>query len=148
MAIFKIQDHSTFCTNAIAQKAATVALTGTQKPIEDMVKAFEQRRNVMYEKLNEIPLMSCCKPQGAFYIMGNISKLIGKSYEGKIIENSQICAQLLLEKFKVAVTPGSGFGPEWEGEKLDNFVRMSYATSIEDIIEGVNRMREFSEKLI
>lgn len=142
-----IQSHSTSNPNSIAQKAALAAYRGGLDTVVEMVKAFEERRNVMVEKINELPLMSCVKPQGAFYVMGNISQVLGKKYGNQVIANSQDFAQLLLEESKVALTSGGAFGPEWASDKLDNFVRMSYATSMERILEGIRRMNSFLSQL-
>ena len=92
----------------------------------------------MVEAINEIDGVSCRMPHGAFYIMMNISKLIGKTYYGKIINNSDDFADLFLEKARVALVPGSGFGAE-------NFVRWSYATSMDNIVEGIQRLKNFLE---
>lgn len=145
-AMGDIQSHATSNVNSIAQKAAIAALTGSQEPVDAMIEAFQERRNVMAEGINDIPLMSCRVPRGAFYIMGNISRVLGKKIDGRVIENSQVFAEVLLEKARVAVTAGSAFGPEGVAE-LDSFVRMSYATGMDDIREGLRRMGEFLSKV-
>ncbi|MCG4763865.1 aminotransferase class I/II-fold pyridoxal phosphate-dependent enzyme, partial [Fusicatenibacter saccharivorans] len=83
----------------------------------------------MVDKINSIENLSCLKPQGAFYVMVNISKLLGKTLNGKEIKNSIDFADYLLDDAKVAVVPGIGFGN-------DNYIRLSYATSLENIKEG------------
>jgi aspartate aminotransferase len=145
-AMADIQSHETSNPNSIAQKASVVALAGDQEPVDMMIKEFGRRRNAMVEKINAIPGLSCRQPDGAFYVMMNISKILGKSFEGQVLTDSMVFADTLLEKAKVAVTAGAAFGPEGV-EVLDSFVRMSYATDMESIIEGVNRIKDFVEKL-
>jgi aspartate aminotransferase len=131
-----IQSHATSNPNSIAQYASVEALNGPQDAIELMRKEFEKRRNYMVEKINSIPYLSCNKPDGAFYVMINISKLIGKTIGGVVINNSLDLCAALLEVEKVAAIPGAGFG-------ADNYIRLSYATSLENIIEGLNRIERF-----
>ncbi|WP_432662359.1 pyridoxal phosphate-dependent aminotransferase [Wukongibacter baidiensis] len=131
--ITNIQSHATSNPNTIAQHASIEALKGDQEPIDQMVKAFDERRKYMVERINSIDNLSCRMPKGAFYVMVNISKLIGKTVGGKSIGSSMDFAEYLLETAKVAVIPGSGFG-------TDNYVRLSYATSLENIKEGLTRI--------
>lgn len=133
-----IQSHASSNPNSIAQAATVAALGGGAEEIERMKRHFNKRRDYMVEAINEIDGVSCRMPQGAFYIMMNISSLIGKTYYGKIINNSDDFAELFLEKARVAVVPGSGFGAE-------NFVRWSYATSMDNIVEGIQRLKNFLE---
>lgn len=128
--------HSTAAPSTISQWAAVEALTGPQTAVEEMRKAFEERRNYMVSRVNAIPGVSCLKPEGAFYIMMNITKLLGKKVGDQVIEDSDQFAQLLLEKGLVAVVPGSGFD-------APHFVRWSYATSMENIREGMDRLERF-----
>lgn len=128
--------HSTGAPSTISQWAAVEGLNGPQEGIEDMRKAFEARRNYMYERMNSIPGVSCIKPQGAFYVMMNIEKLIGKTVSGAIINSADDFAMAFLDKGLVAVVPSTGFG-------IDNFVRWSYATSMENIKEGLDRLEKF-----
>jgi len=136
-AMANIQSHGTSNPNSIAQAAAVEALDGDLSAVMEMKKAFIERRNYMYERINAIDGVSCKMPEGAFYIMMNISKLKGRTIYGKKIETSDDFAAILLEKALVAVVPCSGFGN-------DDFVRWSYATSMESIIKGMDRL----EKLI
>lgn len=133
-----VQSHASSNPNSIAQAATTAALSGGAEEIERMRRHFKKRRDYMVEAINEIDGVSCRMPHGAFYIMMNISKLIGKTYYGKIINNSDDFADLFLEKARVALVPGSGFGAE-------NFVRWSYATSMDNIVEGIQRLKNFLE---
>lgn len=128
--------HSTAAPSTISQWAAVEALTGPQTEVEHMRKAFEERRNYMVSRVNAIPGVSCLMPEGAFYIMMNITKLLGKKVGDEVIEDSDKFAQLLLEKGLVAVVPGSGFD-------APHFVRWSYATSLENIKAGMDRLEEF-----
>lgn len=135
-----VQSHMTSNVCSISQYAALEALTGPQDSINMMKKAFEERRNFMMKKLEEIDEVSFIKPQGAFYIMVNITYFIGKSINGVKINNSIEFAKMLLEEEKVAVIPGAAFG-------LENFIRLSYATSMEVIEEGLDRIKSFLGKL-
>ena len=90
----------------------------------------------MVDRINSIKNLSCVKPEGAFYVMINISNILNKEYEGAVIKDSLQFSDLLLEKEKVAVVPGIAFG-------VDNYVRLSYATSIKNIEEGLNRIESF-----
>ncbi|MDK2932612.1 MAG: aspartate aminotransferase [Clostridiales bacterium] len=131
-----LQSHATSNPNSIAQIAAIAALNGPQTDVEVMKKAFVERRNYMVERINSIEGLSCRKPQGAFYVMMNIKSTFNKEFYGKVINNSDQFAEMLLEKAKVALVPGSGFGAE-------GYVRWSYATSMVNIIEGLNRVEKF-----
>lgn len=135
-----IQSHMTSNVNTITQYAAIEALNGPVEDLNNMVKEFESRRNFMIEKLNSIDGISIIKPNGAFYIMVNISEYLNTSLNGTNISNSLDFAKVLLEEEKVAVIPGSGFG-------LDNYGRLSYATSKEIIGKGIERISSFLNKL-
>ena len=128
--------HSTGSPVAICQKAAVEALTSPQDQVETMRQAFEERRNYIVERMNSIPGVSCIKPEGAFYVMMNLEQLIGKTIHGVKITNDDVFADALLKYGLVAVVPGSGFG-------APNFVRWSYATSMENIKEGLTRLEKF-----
>ena len=135
-----VQSHMTSNVCSISQYAALEALTGPQDSINMMKNAFEERRNFMMKKLEGIDEVSFIKPQGAFYIMVDITYFIGKSINGIKINNSIEFAKILLEEEKVAVIPGAAFG-------LENFIRLSYATSMEVIEEGLERIKAFADKL-
>ena len=139
-AMSNIQSQSTSNPTSIAQKASVEALIGPQNEVEKMVAAFGQRRNYIVDRLNKIPGVSCYKPAGSFYVFPNFSSYYGKSFQGKKIENSTHLADFFLEVAKVAVVPGVEFG-------ADPFERLSYATSMEDIKEGLNRIEEALKKL-
>lgn len=133
--ITNIQSHATSNPNTVAQYASIEALRGDQEPIEKMIKAFDERRKYMADRINSIENLSCRMPEGAFYVMVNISKLIGKNIGGHDINSSMDFAEYLLDSAKVAVIPGSGFG-------TDNYIRLSYATSLDNIKEGLNRIEK------
>ncbi|MBQ6998177.1 MAG: pyridoxal phosphate-dependent aminotransferase [Clostridia bacterium] len=128
-----VQSHATSNPNSIAQVAAGVALDGPVDDLNMMKKAFKERRDYMVERINSIDGVSCLMPDGAFYVMMNIEKLIGREICGKIIESSDDFAQVFLDEKLVAVVPGTGFA-------APNHVRWSYATSMENIKEGLDRL--------
>ncbi len=139
-AMNNIQSQSTSNPTSIAQKASVEALAGPQDEVGKMVSAFAQRRNYIVDRLNKISGVSCYKPAGAFYVFPNFSSYYGKSYQGKKIENSPHLADFFLDVARVAVVPGVEFG-------ADPFERLSYATSMGDIEEGLNRIEEALKKL-
>lgn len=133
-----LQSHTTSNPCSISQYASVTALLGDQSSVEFMKKHFEDRRNRMTDLINEIKGLSCRKPRGAFYIMVNFTQLLGKTIEGITINSSLDFSKLLLEKGRVAVVPGIAFGD-------DNYIRLSYATSMENIEEGIKRIKEIVE---
>lgn len=135
-----IQSHTTSNPNSIAQYASVEALNGDQNDINKMKNAFKARRDYMVEKINSIEKLSCFKPAGAFYVMVNISEVFGLECDGKTIKDSITFSDILLEKEKVAVIPGIAFGN-------DNYIRLSYATSMENIKEGLERLERFIKSL-
>ena len=139
-AMTNIQSQSTSNPNSIAQKASVEALLGPQQEVDRMVSAFDQRRSYIVDRLNGMKGVSCYKPVGAFYVFPNFSSYHGRSYQGKKIVNSSDLAAFLLEVARVAVVPGIEFG-------AGAFQRLSYATSMEDIREGLNRIEEALTKL-
>lgn len=128
--------HSTGAPSTISQWAAVEAFNGPQDTIEEMRKVFEERRNYIVKRMNEIDGVSCINPEGAFYVMMNIEKLIGKTIGDTLINSGDDFAMAFLEKELVAVVPCSGFG-------APNFVRWTYATSMENIKEGLDRLERF-----
>ena len=128
--------HSTGSPSSISQKAAMTALSGPQEKLSSMLQSFEERRNYIVERMNRIPGISCIKPEGAFYVMMNLEKILGKTVHGVEITNDDVFADAFLKHGLVAVVPGSGFG-------APNFVRWSYATSMENIKEGLDRLEKF-----
>ena len=134
-----IQSHTTSNPCSISQYASIEGLAGDQASVENMKKAFEQRRNFMVDAINDIKGLSCQKPKGAFYVMVNFTKLKNKTIYNKKIKSSLDFANLLLEKGNVAVIPGIAFGD-------DDYIRLSYATSMGNIEEGLNRIKEIVER--
>ena len=139
-AMTAFQSHSTSNPNSIAQHAAAVALTNGEKFMHDSLVEFDARRRLMHQLISEIPGLSAALPKGAFYMMLNISALIGKSLNGRAIRGSDDFAETLLESQKVAVVPARAFGD-------DRYVRLSYATSRDKITLGLARIAEFVKEL-
>lgn len=141
-AIASFQSHSTSNVNTMTQYATVTALEGDSTAIDNMLKAFGERRELMLEKLEKMKDLGLdfVKPDGAFYVMLVCDKLYGKSYNGKKINGSLDVADLLLTQKKVALTPGVCFGD-------DSAVRLSYALSKEDIVKGLEKITEFVKEL-
>jgi aspartate aminotransferase len=135
-----IQSHTTSNPNSIAQYASVEAINGDQTSVELMREQFKKRRDYMVDRVNSIDNISCLKPEGAFYVMLNISKLIGKKFNGITINGSLDFTEKLLVDSKVAVIPGDAFG-------VSKYVRLSYATSIENIREGLDRISNFVDNI-
>jgi aspartate aminotransferase len=128
-----IQSQSTSNPTSIALKAATEAYTGAQESVETMRAEFEKRRNYIVERLNKIKGIHCTMPQGAFYVFPNIKKLLGKTYQGVTVNTCTEFAAYLLEHAKIAVVPGEAF-------YAPGYMRLSYATSLENIKAGLDRL--------
>jgi aspartate aminotransferase len=139
-AASKIQSQSTSNATSIAQAAALEAIRGPQDTVGAMVREFEKRRNVIVERLNAIDGITCRKPEGAFYVFPNISRLLHKTARGKKLDSPCDLADYLLEEAKVAGVPGEDFGS-------NEHIRFSYATSLEDVEKGCARIREAVLKL-
>lgn len=131
-----IQSHMTSNANSITQFAALEALNGPKDELVSMVKEFEERRNYMTKLIDNIDNLSYIRPSGAFYVMINIEKCLNKKAFGVVINDSMDFSKVLLDKEKVAVIPGAAFG-------LNNYVRLSYATSRELIKKGLDRIEQF-----
>jgi aspartate aminotransferase len=101
---------------------------------------YAKRRDYIVGRLRKIPGVSCGEPQGAFYVFPNVSALYGKKYQGKAITGSNMMAETLLEKAHIATVPGGGFG-------ADAYIRLSYATSMEKIEKGLDRLEKFVKEL-
>lgn len=135
-ALAKIQSHSTSNPSTIAQAAALEAMTGEDGDVRRMYEAYAERRAWLVPALNSIPGFCCIHPDGAFYVFPDIGAFIGRG----AVRDSSSFASFLLDEARVAVVPGSAFG-------MDHCVRISYATSMERIREGVARMAEAVKKL-
>ncbi|HEX3034086.1 MAG TPA: pyridoxal phosphate-dependent aminotransferase [Thermodesulfobacteriota bacterium] len=139
-AMNNLQGQSTSNPVSISQRAAIEALKGKQDEVKRMAAEFEKRKNYIVDRLSRIPGFSCFNPQGAFYVFPNVSQLYGKKYNGKEIKTSVDFTEFLIEEAKVAVVPGIEFG-------ADNYIRISYATSMNEIKKGVDRIEEAVQKL-
>ena len=135
-----IQSHMASNANAIAQKAALEAITGPQDSVELMRQQFEKRCDYIFEREEEIPYISALKPEGAFYLFVDISGTCGKKYKGTEIKNAADFATLLLDNKLTAVVPCADFG-------MENYIRLSYAISLDDIKKGMDRLAEFVNEL-
>ena len=134
-AMNNIQSQSTSNPTSIAQKASVEALVGPQDEVGKMVSAFARRRDYIVHRLNGIEGVSCYKPIGAFYVFPNFSHYFGKTYQGKKISNSTDLTDFFLDVARVAVVPGAEFG-------ANPFERLSFATSMEEITEGLDRIEK------
>jgi len=128
--------HSTGSPSAISQYASVMALTGPQDEVEVMRQAFEERRNYLVERMNSIEGISCIRPQGAFYVMMNMTGLVGRTICGERIETADDFSSAFLKHGLVATVPCTGFG-------APHYVRWSYATSMDNIKKGLDRLEEF-----
>lgn len=135
-----IQSHVTSNINSISQYAALEALTGPQDSIKLMKEEFEKRRNYMVDRISKIQGVSYIKPSGAFYIMIYVGNFYGKTIGDTLINSSLDFSKSILEEEKVAVIPGIAFG-------LDKYIRLSYATSMKIIEEGLDRLESYLRKL-
>lgn len=136
----KIQSQSTSNPNSIAQKASVEALNGPQDDVAKMVEAFLKRRNYILARLNDMDGVRCNKPEGSFYVFPNLSPHCKKKFNGKDIENDAGLNSYLLEEARVAAVPGSAFGAE-------GYLRLSYATDMESIEKGIDRIEKALAKL-
>lgn len=134
-AMLKVQSHSTSNPNSIAQRAAAEAFNGPQESVAAMLAEYTARRGWLLDALKEVPGLTCNEPEGAFYAFPNVSGCLRGT-----VRTSGEFAQRLLEEEQTVVTDGAGFGSE-------GYLRMSYATSMEQLQEGVKRIKRFAEKL-
>ena len=140
-AMNNLSGQSTSNPTSISQKAAIEAFSGNQSKVEEMLGEFEIRKEYISSFLNEIEGIECFVPKGAFYVFPDISYYFGKSFKGKEIRNSIEFTDFLLDHAKVAVVPGIEFGS-------DKHIRISYATSMNDIKEGTKRIKESLQDLL
>ena len=140
-AMNNLSGQSTSNPTSISQKAAIEAFSGDQSKVEEMLGEFEIRKEYISSFLNEIEGIECFVPKGAFYVFPDISYYFGKSFKGKEITNSIEFTDFLLDHAKVAVVPGIEFGS-------DKHIRISYATSMNDIKEGTKRIKESLQDLL
>ena len=133
-AATNLQSHLTSNVSNVSQRAAIAALTGSLDAVHEMGVAFDRRRKLIVQMLNEIPGVVCPTPTGAFYVYPSVKALLGKEIRGKRPTTSAELAALILEEVEVAAVPGEAFGPS-------GYLRFSYATSDADIVEGITRVK-------
>jgi aspartate/methionine/tyrosine aminotransferase len=134
-AATNLQSHLTSNVSNVSQRAAIAALTGDLSAVHKMGEAFNRRRKLIVGLLNEIPGFECPTPTGAFYVYPSVKGVLGKTIRGKTPKTSAELATLILEEVEVAAVPGEAFGPS-------GYLRFSYATSDEDIVEGIGRIKK------
>ena len=134
-AATNLQSHLTSNVSNVSQRAAIAALTGNLDAVHAMGEAFNRRRTLIVGLLNEIPGFSCPTPQGAFYVYPSVKGVLGKTIRGKVANTSAELATIILDEVEVAAVPGEAFGPS-------GYLRFSYATSDEDIVEGIGRIKK------
>jgi len=139
-AMTKIQSQSTSNPTSISQMAAIEAYNGPQDYVVNVLTDFSERRAFIIKALNEIPGISCFNPQGAFYAFPNVEGLLEKSCNGKKIDSSLTLCEVLLDEAKIAAVPGEAFG-------APGYMRLSYATSMENIVKGIKRLDDFVKEL-
>jgi len=133
-AATNLQSHLTSNVSNVSQRAAIAALTGDLSAVHEMGVAFDRRRKLIVKMLNEIPGVQCPTPTGAFYVYPSVKGVLGKEIRGKRPQTSAELASLILDEVEVAAVPGEAFGPS-------GYLRFSYATSDEDIVEGITRVK-------
>jgi aspartate/methionine/tyrosine aminotransferase len=134
-AATNLQSHLSSNVSNVSQRAAIAALTGDLTAVREMGVAFNRRRKLIVDLINEIPGFVCPVPQGAFYVYPSVKGVLGKTIRGKTPKTSAELATLILEEVEVAAVPGEAFGPS-------GYLRFSYATSDEDIVEGIGRIKK------
>lgn len=136
-----LQSHMASNPNTIAQMATLTALNGSQDCVEEMCVEFKKRRDYIFEREEAIPLIQALKPEGAFYLFVDVSQTYGKKHDGGEINSAADFATILLDKKFVAVIPCADFG-------MPDYIRLSYATSMELIEKGMDRIAEMIEELV
>ena len=134
-AATNLQSHLTSNVSNVSQRAAIAALTGSLDAVHKMGEAFNRRRKLIVDLLNDVPGFQCPTPQGAFYVYPSVKGVLGKTIRGKVANTSAELATIILEEVEVAAVPGEAFGPS-------GYLRFSYATSDEDIVEGIGRIKK------
>jgi len=134
-AAINLQSHTTSNVSNVSQRAAIAALDGPLDAVSEMKVAFDRRRRTIVELLNDIEGVSCPVPVGAFYVYPSVTGLLGKTIRGRVCHTSAELAALILDEVEVAVVPGEAFGPS-------GYLRLSYALSDADLVEGVTRMQK------
>ncbi len=139
-AMAKIQGHVTSNACSVSQEAAREALSGPQFEVHKMAMEFSRRRNYLYQRVSSLPGVSCHRPEGAFYLFPNVSAYYDLEYQGMAMRNSYGLAYFLLKEAAVAVVPGDAFG-------ADDHIRLSYATSMENLAAAMDRISAALGKL-
>jgi len=134
-AATNLQSHATSNVANVAQRAALAAVTGDLSAVHEMKRAFDRRRRTIVSMLNEIEGVVCPTPQGAFYAYPSVKGLLGRQYDGRVVESSADLAELILEQAEVAVVPGEAFGSP-------GYLRLSYALGDDDLVEGITRLQK------
>jgi len=134
-AATNLQSHLTSNVSNVSQRAAIAALTGNLDAVHKMGEAFNRRRKLIVDLLNDVPGFKCPTPQGAFYVYPSVKGALGKTIRGKVANTSAELATIILDEVEVAAVPGEAFGPS-------GYLRFSYATSDEDIVEGIGRIKK------
>jgi len=134
-AATNLQSHLTSNVSNVSQRAAIAAVSGNLDEVHKMGEAFNRRRKLIVDLLNEVPGFTCPTPQGAFYVYPSVKGALGKTIRGKLANTSAELATIILEEVEVAAVPGEAFGPS-------GYLRFSYATSDEDIVEGIGRIKK------
>jgi len=135
-SMLKIQSHSTSNANSMTQKAAVEAAIGPQDSVRSMIGEYLRRRDWVVPALNQVEGIECSMPEGAFYVMPNVKRLLG----GKVRDSIEF-SRLLLDEARVVVTAGSAFG-------MEGYIRISYANSLEAIQEGIRRIEKVAKMLL
>lgn len=130
-----LQSHATSNVSNVAQAAALAAVSGTLEEADRMREAFDRRRQAIHKLLNDIPGVTCIEPEGAFYAFPSFKEILGRSVAGSTVTSTDELAEVILDKARVAIVPGEGFG-------APGYARLSYALSDEDLVEGVNRITD------
>jgi aspartate aminotransferase len=134
-AATNLQSHATSNVANVSQRAALAALEGDLTAVEKMKTAFDRRRKTIVSMLNEIDGVVCPMPGGAFYAYPSVKGLLGKEYDGTLIETSAQLAEYILDQVEVAIVPGEAFGSP-------GYLRLSYALGDDDIVEGITRLQK------
>ncbi len=134
-AAANLQSHATSNVSNVAQRAALAAVSGDLAAVDEMKAAFDRRRKTIVSMLNEIEGVLCPTPQGAFYAYPSVKGLLGREYDGRLIETSADLAEYILEQAEVAIVPGEAFG-------TPGYLRLSYALGDDDLVEGITRLQK------
>ena len=140
-AMSKLQGQATSCANSIGQFAGIEALNGDQKCVQDMLRLFKERRDLIINLLNRLPGVTCLSPSGAFYAFPDFSRFLGKEADGKLLKDTFDISEYILRSSSVVTVPGDGFG-------APGHIRFSYATNKQNIEKGIKRIQNALKKII